>query len=150
MSSKSEPGYLPSVGRLLGFATRRTNAIAERRLAEHGLRLQHWVVLTALWRRDGMTITELGRYYAANIPALSRTLDRMRKEGWIERRRNAEDRRVVRIFLTRKARNLSHLIDFYREINGVLLKGFTKQERATLFAMLERIIANGDKALPEG
>ena len=145
MTDKS-PEYLPSLGRVLGFATRGCSALSERELAQHGLTLAHWVLLTALWRQDGMTIGELARYYKSDDTVLTRTLDRMAKHALIERRPDPEDRRIVRVYLTEKAKKLSHLIDFYKDINHALLKGFSKKEQQQLFALLERVIANTGEA----
>jgi DNA-binding MarR family transcriptional regulator len=140
------PEYLPSLGRLLEFATHACSALCEKRLRRHGLTLPHWVILTALWRQDGMKITEISAYYTANLAALSKTLDRMEDKGLVRRRPDKSDRRAVRIFLTTKSKKLSHLLDFYKEINDALLRGFTKSEKAALFDMLERIAENAHEA----
>jgi len=139
--------YLPSIGRLLGFAERRCSALSERELAPHGLTLTHWVILTALWRDDGLTIGELARYARSTNAVLTRTLDRMTDRGLVIRQADSRDRRVIRVVLTPKARSLAHLIDFYKQINQVLLDGFSRKEQQTLVALLERVIANTEAAL---
>ena len=141
------PEYLPAFGRLLNFAARSVSALSEQELAPHGVSLVHWVILTALWRHDGMTIGELARYYKADNAVLTRTLDRMTNRGLVRREADPKDRRVVRVRLTKKAKELSHLVDYYKDINRTLLKGFSKQERHALFALLERVIANSEEAL---
>lgn len=140
------PEFLPALGRLLAFASRGVSALCEKELAPHGLTLTHWVILTALWRNDGMTIGELAHYYHANDAVLTRTLDRMADRDLLKREADPKDRRVVRIRLTKKAKGLSHLIDFYQDINKVLLKGFTTQESHALFELLERVNANSEEA----
>lgn len=94
-----------------------------------------------------MTVGELASYYRQGNMVLTRILDRMADAGYVSRKPDPDDRRVVRVFLTRKAKELSHLLDFYRDINKTLLKGFTEQEQATLFELLERVIANSREAL---
>jgi DNA-binding MarR family transcriptional regulator len=105
------------------------------------------VLLTALWRQDGMTVGELAGYYRKSDMVLTRILDRMVEAGLIERKPDSNDRRVVRVFLTGKAVELSHLLDFYKSINSALLKGFSEEEQATLFELLERVIVNSREAL---
>jgi DNA-binding MarR family transcriptional regulator len=143
----NSPEYLPSLGRVLGFAAHGCSALSKRELAHHGLTLAHWVLLTALWRQDGMTVGELARYYKSDNTVLTRTLDRMAERGLIERRPDPEDRRAVRVHLTEEAKGLSHLVDFYKDINQALLEGFSEQEQHLLFALLERVIANTGEAL---
>lgn len=141
------PDYLPSLGRLLEFAARNVHALSEQRLAPHGLTLAQWVVLTALWRHDRMTVGELARYYRSSNVVLTRTLDRMSDRSLIEREADPRDRRVVRVKLTEKARGLSHLVDFYKDINQTIVQGLSAQEQATLIHLLERVNLNSEAAL---
>jgi DNA-binding MarR family transcriptional regulator len=141
------PSYLPSLGRLIGHALRATSSLSEQRLRPHGITLAHWVILTALWRQDEMTVGQLARYSKSTDAVLSRTLDRMAQRGLVERLHDPGDRRVVRVRLTRKGKDLSHLLGFYHGINRTLMKGFSKDEKSTLFALLERVVANADRAL---
>ncbi len=139
--------YLPSVGRLLGFASRATTTLSERRLATHDLTIQQWILLTALWRSDGMTISKLAAYYRVKEPTASSLVDRMEAKGLVNRKRIAEDRRKVIVCLTNKSRALSHLIGFYYEINDVLFAGFADGEKALFISMLERLIGNVEAEL---
>lgn len=141
--------YLPSVGRMLGFASRATTALSEKRLAPHGLTLQQWIIMTALWRRDGLTVSELAAYYRVSDPTASSLVDRMEAKGLVERRRIETDRRKVTVHLTDMGWRLAPLISFYEPINEVLLTGFSDQERRTFAAMLERITSNAEAAIGE-
>lgn len=136
--------YLPSVGRLLGFASKTCSELAEKRLAQHDLTLQQWVLLTALWRKDGLTVGRLAAYYRATEPSTSNLIGRMEAKGLVQRRLNPDDRRQVRVFLSDKARSLAHLLEFYQEINEALLQGFTSDERKAFVSMLERVMTNAD------
>lgn len=151
MMAESENGpivpYLPSVGRLIGFASRATTALCERRLAPHDLTLQQWILLTALWRQDGLTISELAAYYRVKDPTASSLVDRMEAKGLVTRQRSAEDRRKVIVCLTEKSESLSHLIGFYEQINDVLLTGFSDKEVASFISMMERVIDNTEGTL---
>lgn len=144
MDKRAEPvvPYLPSVGRLLAFAMKSCSDLSEQRLSGYGITLPQWVLLTALWRQDGLTVGELAAYCSATEPTTSNLLARMEAKGLLERRHGTEDRRQVRIHLTRKGKKLSPLIDFYREINDALLEGFSKEERNQFVTMLERVTAN--------
>ena len=139
--------YLPSIGRLLGFASRAAVALSERSLAPHGLTLQQWILLTALWREDGLTVSQLAAYYRVSDPTASSLVDRMEAKGLVVRRRTDRDRRKVIVCLTEKGRSLAPLIGAYEPINDVLLAGFTGPERAALAALLDRLIANAESAL---
>lgn len=143
------PKYLPSLGRLLNFAAQGSSSLSGRKLDPHGMSLAHWVILSALWRQDGLTVGELVQYYRSKDVVLTRTLDRMVERGFVQRELDPSDRRVIRIRLTRKGKDLSHLLAFYQEINDLLLKGFSTQERDTLYSLLERVIVNAGEALED-
>ncbi len=132
----------PSLGRLLNFTAGASNRLCQALLARHGLQLGHWVVLSALWRQDGLLVSELAGYTGNALPATSRIVDRMIKEGLVTRNPDPEDRRAIRIRLTAKGRSLEPLAGFWAEVNERLLAGFDEAETRTLFAFLERVHAN--------
>lgn len=136
--------YLPSIGRLLGFASKACSDLAEKRLSPHDLTLPQWVLLTALWQKDGLTVGQLAAYHRATEPSTSNLVGRMEAKGLVRREMNPEDRRQVRVYLSDKARALAHLLGFYEDINELLLQGLTTGERKALTSMLERIISNAD------
>jgi len=131
-----------SLGRLLNFAAGGCNQMCNALLAPHGLTLPQWVILSALWREDGMQVAELGRWNGTNLPAVSRLLDRMEASGLVVRRADPEDRRAVRVFLTDRAAAMRDLVDFYRDVNDRLLAGFSDAETAQICDMLARVAAN--------
>ena len=135
-----------SLGRLLNNTTSSTNALANEMLAEYGLTLPQWVLMSALWRRDGLLVSELSTFSGNLLPATSRIVARMEDAGLVERRPDAQDRRAVRVYLTNKGKALSHLGEFYLQANARLLDGFSETEVETLFALLSRIQANASQS----
>lgn len=138
------PMPLPALGRLLNRASRAINLVAESRLAAHDLTLPQWVVLTALWRADGLMVTHLADYCANGQPALSRILDRMESKGLVRRQASSQDRRSVRVYLTSEAKELAPLIECYKEFHEIMMKGLDTDQRAMLFQLLEQLIANAE------
>ena len=149
MTLNNEIKYLPSIGRLLGFSSKASNDLAEKKLLPFGLTLQQWVLMSALWRKDGLTVGELTAYYKAKESSTSNLIARMEKKELLLRKHDLEDRRQVRIFLTEKGKALSHKIEFYNEINNHLLSNFDETEKQQLISMLERVIINAQKAIKE-
>lgn len=144
------PPPMQSLGRLLNNATRQIMVLAESRFAEDDISLPQYVVLTALWRADGLKVSHLADYCGNGQPALSRLLDRMETKGLVERRASPDDRRAVRVFLTDKGHKLSPLLERYKEFHEIMMADMTQQERATLFALLERLTVNGEAYNKQG
>jgi len=132
----------PSLGQVLTFATSATGAMCQNMLAKHDLTLAQWVILSALWRQDGMLISEIADYTGNNAPAASRIIDRMEEAGLVKRVPSPDDKRVVRVHLTDHGRSLSHLSDFHERVNARLLQGISVSEAELLFDLLGRVDAN--------
>jgi DNA-binding MarR family transcriptional regulator len=140
---------LPSIGKLLGFANQGSRTLSERRLREHDLTLQQWIVLTVLWRETPVKEGELGGYSKMSPSSLNRLLDRMESKGLVERTRDEEDRRRVLVSIGPEGQALSGLLNFYEEINNVITDGMTPEEVRQLVELLKRVVENLEGALEE-
>ena len=123
---------------LLAKAYQKAHGDFKEILKPYGLtNLQH-LVLEGLWYEDGQTAAELGKMLVLDKATLSGVLERMHDGGWIEKRRDPEDRRVVRLFPAAKAEeNKADLIALRREANAVLLADFSLEEQVLLKRMLK-------------
>ncbi|MBO6602760.1 MULTISPECIES: MarR family winged helix-turn-helix transcriptional regulator [Paracoccaceae] len=148
MASKKD-GPPKSIGRSLNFTAGRMNALCQQLLDPYDLSLPQWVVLSCLWRSDGLTVGALAELVGTGLPATSRIVDRMIDRGLVRRRRHASDGRVMVVTLTEKGRDLDHLSDFHERINTVLLEGFSPSERELAFSFLLRMQTNAETALGE-
>jgi DNA-binding MarR family transcriptional regulator len=131
------PHNLPYQMRLLvQLLTRRFQAVIE----PFGLTPLHWGVLSCLWRQNGLATQVI----AAQLQQLGGTvtvgLDAMEKRGLIQRRQDVDDRRVSRVWLTRKGtaleRKLVPLVSAYLE---QVFSGFTTQECSELVRLVHRL-----------
>lgn len=148
MCKKKIP-YLPSVGRLLGFSNKFTSGLSDKKLKKYDLTLPQWVLLTALWSSDGLTVGQLAIHYQSSEPSTSNLIARMEKKGLVERRRDTNDRRQVYVYLTGLGKSKSGQIYFYNEINDLILDGFNENEKQQFIEMLERVIENAKRAVSD-
>jgi DNA-binding MarR family transcriptional regulator len=81
-------------------ASRATTAAYRTLLAHLGVTYPQYLVLLALWERDGRGVRELGEVLDLDTGTLSPLLKRLAALGLIERRRLATDERRVQIHLT--------------------------------------------------
>ena len=107
-------------------------------LKPYGLtNLQH-LVLEGLWYAQGQTAAELGKMLVLDKATLSGVLERMHESGWIEKRRDPDDRRVVRLFPSAKAEaRKDELIALRRNANAAFLMDFSHEEQVLLKRMLK-------------
>lgn len=71
-----------------------------------GLTYPQYLVLLVLWERDGLPVKDIGERLSLDSGTLTPLLKRLDQQGLVERRRGADDERLVRIHLTAAGRAL--------------------------------------------
>jgi MarR family transcriptional regulator, transcriptional regulator for hemolysin len=94
------------IGYMLSDVARLIRMIFDRRVRDIGLTRAQWLVLTRLYRRPGSSQTQLAEMLEIDRASAGRMIDRMEKNGWVERRPDRGDRRVNRLHLTADARKV--------------------------------------------
>jgi DNA-binding MarR family transcriptional regulator len=90
-------------GFILHDVARLLRTTYDRRVRDLDLTRSQWWVLTHLFRKDGITQSELAETLELEKPSLGRLLDRLEGKGWVRREADPNDRRAKRIFLTEAA-----------------------------------------------
>ena len=98
-----DDGY---IGYMLSDVARLIRTIFDRRVRDIGLTRAQWLVLTRVYRRPGVSQTELAEMLEIDRASAGRMIDRMEKNGWVERRPDRADRRINRLHLTDEARRV--------------------------------------------
>lgn len=101
--SPDDDGY---IGYVLSDVARLIRTVFDRRVRSLGLTRAQWLVLSRLYRRPGASQTELADMLEVDRASAGRMIDRMEKGHWVERRGDAGDRRVKRLYLTPEARRV--------------------------------------------
>jgi len=132
-----------SVGFLLNRAARSMKRTLEARLATYGITASQYVLLAILAKKDGLSQTQLGNRLSFDNPTVTGVIDRMERDGLVERRRTSSDRRVINIFLSDKARAiLSEIQEIAEEVNDRALEEYSAEEKSDLISMLNSIWKN--------
>ena len=79
-------------------------------LNEYGVTMAQSFILFSLLEKDGCTLTEIGARAQIDNSSLTTMVDKLEKEGLVERRLYAQDRRVVTLFLTERGRALAEQV----------------------------------------
>jgi len=115
----------------------------DRRAQTLGLTRAQWSVLAHLRRCDGLRQTDLADLLDISPISLTRLIDRLVKNDWLERRSDPDDRRTNRIFLSQKVRPLlDRLRTMGTETREEAFTGILKEERERFMATLLRIRVN--------
>src|SRR5882757_2595168 len=111
----------PPLGRRLWLGHRAVHDALDQRMNEHGASIWHWILLKHAAENEGSSQRELAELMHIEPPTLVRHLDKLADEGLVERRRDDNDRRVLRIYLTTPGRRrLKELTQVQAEVDGEL------------------------------
>jgi len=129
-------GYsITDVGRLL-------RTVFERRVRAFGLTRAQWVVIARVHRRPGLSQSEIADILEIEKAPAGRLIERMEAKGWLERRDDANDRRVNRLHLTAKAERLHAAIWPIAEATvDAALADLSAAERRELTRLMTRVKA---------
>lgn len=132
-------GYLAF---LLAKASHLVSGGFHRQLKELGVSIATWRILAVL--RDGARpVGELADRVLLNQPTLSKTLDRLERDGLIKRSRGAANRRSVTVSLQPRGRTLAAtLVPMANAHEGEAFSALSPSERKALVRMLQRTIAS--------
>lgn len=105
-------------------------------------------LLFALWDGDGKTHKELSIRLNVQPATITKMVQRMEQNGFIDRKPDSNDQRVSRVFLTQKGIEIQEkLKQLFLQIEMDEIEGFSKEESDQLQAYLQRIQKNLKKHL---
>lgn len=128
------------IGVVISDVARLMRTAFDRRVRRIGLTRAQWLVLTRLHRRPGASQSELADMMEVEKASAGRMIDRLETKGWVERRAQAGDRRIKRIFLTPEAQRVHRRMWRLAEATvDEALAGLTRAETASLGELLLRV-----------
>ena len=145
MSPLPEPQALDF---LLAQVSRLHHQRAHGLLEQLGLYRGQPPVLLTLHEQDGLTHGELAERLGITPATMTRMIQRMEKAGFVQRRPDAVDQRVSRVYLTRAGRAAhSKLKAIFQQMEVENFRGFNKDEQVVLRAFLLRLRENLEQAI---
>ncbi|QBR03066.1 MarR family winged helix-turn-helix transcriptional regulator [Paraburkholderia pallida] len=98
-------------------------------------------ILLAMQRGVASTPIELSKRLSVDTGLMTRMLDKLERQGLLERARSADDRRVVNLAMTQKGRQVAaEMPAIAAVVLDAKLKKFTKAEFEELDRLLQKFI----------
>ena len=136
-------GQTRNFGFLLRDVSRRYVNRFEHRAREISLTLPQCKVLVRLDKNEGVSQARLAELAQIEPMTMVRILDRMERDGWLERRPDPDDRRARRLYLSKRASPL--LGEIWRLADLTLAEtfaGISNARRDAFISLLQRIHDN--------
>jgi MarR family transcriptional regulator, transcriptional regulator for hemolysin len=135
----------------LAEVQRLLRAYADRQAARHGITRAQWAVLAKVERAEGLYQSELAEQMEMQPITLTRLIDRLCDNGWLERRSHDSDRRCKRLYLRDEARPLlAKLAELKSELTDTALAGIEPADAQRLVAQMDTIKENLRNAIQQG
>ena len=136
------------IGFLIHDVSRLRRTAYDQRLKPLDITRSQWWVLAGISRHgdQGITQTELARVLDLGKVALGGLIDRLEDRSFVERKADESDRRINRVFLTRKGNQvLDRMAKIGMDMNAKVMRGISLERQhmlaLTLHEMKENLIA---------
>lgn len=112
-------------------------------LSEHGITYPQYLVLLVLWEKDGQPVNDIAKRLFLETNTVTPMLQRMEKDGILQRVKGQKDARQIIVSLTRKGRELQKKLAEVPLTVGsaVMCDSVTPDTAPDLYRMLDDIIA---------
>ncbi len=141
MAKKEELFLDDFLAYLLARASHKVSEDYSPILKQAGIDRPRWRVLASLCDYDKMTIGDLARKVLMKQPTLTKILDRMEEEKLVKRQHSKEDRRSIKIAITKKGKEkVSALLVKAKQHEKDVLKSYSKEEEIILKQALRTLI----------
>lgn len=135
---------IPILG-LLGMVSHRAKNTAKDMYQEFDMNRSSAGVLFMLHKRKTMSQKELAKRLNVTAPSITSMIQKMEKSGYITRRTDEQDQRVMRLSLTEKGESLvQSVIDVSDRMEQILSEGMSLEERLLFRRLMLQINVNLD------
>lgn len=133
--------HMSSHGYLVHHIARLCFERLRERIEPLGIVPGQFPALLALWQQDGQTQRELVEKLDVEQATMANTLNRMERDGLIERNKHPSDKRARIVHLTDKARNIrDEAYAAATEVNANTLEDFSEEERLQYIEFMQRTV----------
>ena len=135
------PHFTP-IGRSIGRTHKFLHAWGDRELAPLGASVTDFILLFHIESapEPGLSQIEIARFSDMGGPALVRHLDRLEREGIVQRTRDAADRRIMRVTLTDAGRaRLTDIKAVIERVDEQVRSVLTPEEADVLQTALDKV-----------
>ncbi|EMG28734.1 putative transcriptional regulator [Listeria fleischmannii 1991] len=131
------------VAKTMAIIHREERAYKEAKLQETGLRVSQLRYLWTLYKEDGLAQETLSRRFLTDKANVTRHIKQLERLGMIRRECDTHDKRVQRVYLTKKGHSMRDLIEeVTNTFSDTLTEGFSEKEKKEMLRLLVQMADN--------
>jgi DNA-binding MarR family transcriptional regulator len=128
---------------LLSQVAQTFRSLADTFMDQIGLHRAQATVLCRLFVQNGLTQSEIAEQLAVQGATVTTMLQRMEEADLVARRRDPDDNRLVRVYLTDAGRRLERDINAqFTKVEEATFAGLSPQDRVALRRLLQQMLRN--------
>jgi DNA-binding MarR family transcriptional regulator len=128
-------------GELLSMMIRSFVAFERSEIFCHGVTMSQCSTVLAIGKKGPMTMNELSEWMNLATSTMTRIVDNLVRDGYIERTQDPQDRRVVRVSLTELGEELfAFIIHIYHEYHRKIVQSIPPGELRKVVESLRLLI----------
>ncbi|MDD2553906.1 MAG: MarR family transcriptional regulator [Desulfotomaculaceae bacterium] len=132
-----------SIGRLVSILCRHVQAHISKELRPYNIGSGQYSLLMVLSHKNGSMQEMLASELQMDKANVTRAITKLEGQGYVRRESDAADKRVYRIYLTDKGREVIPLVQkVLSECNELISSGLDEDERAIVICLLEKMVTN--------
>ncbi len=140
---KKDLSSLGDLAPVLTQAARSLRTALSHQLADAGLYAGQDGVILLLSDEPGLTPGQLAQRLAVKAPTMTRTIGRMEAQGFVERKADGADGRLIKVFLTETGqKSVQAIQSAIAESGAAAIRGFSDKEVRTLVKLLKALDRN--------
>ncbi|MDO5291802.1 MAG: MarR family winged helix-turn-helix transcriptional regulator [bacterium] len=130
-------------GKLISILYRKSQSFFAQMLKEHGLTSAEYPVMILLLKKDGRTQEELSAELVIDKSAITRVVQSLVEKGFVEKQKDAIDKRCNHIYLTEQGLRCKTSIEqTMEEWNDIQTKNIPTEQLDELMRLLHQIVDN--------
>lgn len=138
-----------SPGALIFLASKSQERLAEVEIKKQlGLTPAQWKIILALGMTDGLTQKEIADKIYVDSSTLVPIIDKMEENGLVERKSDSKDRRINRIFITKKSEStVESIVAIVIQLRKTVYRGISESDLELVKNTLKTVIKNSENAM---
>jgi MarR family transcriptional regulator, transcriptional regulator for hemolysin len=138
-----------SVGYWITMANQSIRRVLSQRLMEQEVTLRQWEVLVWLARDPELSQSQLAECMGIEPPTLAGVVNRMERDGWIEKTNCEDDRRRCKLHPTAKAEAIwNRSVTLAHEVRAQAIAGISPEDLDALRRVCDTIRGNLNQVPP--
>ena len=118
---------------------------AGKSITRFGISVSQAIVLSELFSHNGCSQDDLRALVKLDKGNVTRALQRLEENGFVHRKQDIVDRRVIRVYASKKTLSIERELYAIAALwDDSLTTGFTHEERETMISLLLRMEANAE------